>query len=338
LTEERHVPDDHPPPAPMSYAEAVRRHPRVVLGVAIAALLVGLLWLLVRSPAYEASAKVLVAPVAAEDRAFVGLPVLRETGDATRTVQTAAGLLESPAAAAAAAIALGPDWTSPQVEASVSIEPQGESSLLAVTGRGESADEAARVANAYAGAGIRVRDGIVGAQIERRIVELDERLAVLPPGSAAATETADRREALSAVAKGDPSLSLVQVAVAPTAATGPSGLLLLALVIAVGIGVGAATALALEALERRRPGAREREPATRPPRGAGAPPPDDATLLDTLRSAMADRGPQLTRVAFESWRREQPSENGHRAALPSASLIARRFGGWSAARERARRE
>jgi len=108
------MPDDHPPPAPISYAEAVRRHPRVVLGVAAAALLVGLLWLLVRSPAYEASAKVLVAPVAAEERAFVGLPVLRETGDATRTVQTAAGLLESPAAASAAATALGPDRTVPR--------------------------------------------------------------------------------------------------------------------------------------------------------------------------------------------------------------------------------
>ena len=140
------MPDDHPPPAPISYAEAIRRHPRVLLGIAAAALLVGMLWVLVRSPAYEASAKVLVAPVAAEERAFVGLPVLRETGDATRTVQTAAGLLESPAAAVTAATTLGPDWTGPQVDASVSIEAQGESSLVAVTGRGGSPGEAARVA------------------------------------------------------------------------------------------------------------------------------------------------------------------------------------------------
>jgi uncharacterized protein involved in exopolysaccharide biosynthesis len=331
------VPDDHPLPAPISYAEAIRRHPRVLLGIAAAALLVGMLWVLVRSPDYEASAKVLVAPVAAEDRAFVGLPVLRETGDATRTVQTAAGLLESPAAASAAATALGPDRTGPQVEASVSIEAQGESSLIAVTGRGGSPEEAARVANAYANASIRLRDGIVGAQIERRIAELDVRLAALPTGSPAATDTADRREALAAVGKGDPSMSLVQVAVPPTAATGPPGWLLLALVLAVGLGVGAATALALEALERRRPGTRERTPAaTR--RVAGAAPPDDATLLDTLRRAMADRGPNLTRDAFERWRREQPSGNGRPGAVPSSAVIARRFGGWSAARDRARRE
>ena len=329
------MPDDHPPPAPISYAEAIRRHPRVLLGIAAAALLVGMLWVLVRSPAYEASAKVLVAPVAAEERAFVGLPVLRETGDATRTVQTAAGLLESPAAAVTAATTLGPDWTGPQVDASVSIEAQGESSLVAVTGRGGSPGEAARVANAYASASIRLRDGIVGAQIERRIAELDLRLAALPPGSAAATETADRREALTFVAKGDPSLSLVQVAVPPTAATGPPGWLLLALVLAVGVGVGAATALALEALERRRPGASEPTPADAQ-RVAGAPPPDDATLLDALRRAMADHGPNLTRDTFERWRREQPSGNGRPGALPSAALIARRFGGWNAAREAVR--
>lgn len=331
------MPDDHPPPAPISYSEAIRRHPRVLLGIAAAALLVGMLWVLVRSPAYEASAKVLVAPVAAEERAFVGLSVLRETGDATRTVQTAAGLLDSPAAASAAATALGPDRTGPEVQASVSIEPLGESSLIAVTGRAPSPEEAARVANAYAGASIRLRDGIVGAQIERRIAELDQRLAELAPDGAAATETADRREALTAVAKGDPSLALVQVAVPPTAATGPPGWLLLALVLAVGLGVGAATALALEALDRRASGTRERAGATAP-RGRGAPPPDDAMLLHALRQAMADRGPNVTRAAFERWRRQQPSGNGRPGAVPSSALIARRFGGWGAARDRARRE
>ena len=139
------------------------------------------------------------------------------------------------------------------------------------------------------------------------------------------------------MAKGDPSPSLVQVAVPPTAATGPPGWLLLALVLAVGLGVGAATALALEALDRRASGTRERAGATAP-RGAGAPPPDDALLLQTLRQAMADRGPNVTRAAFERWRRQQPSGNGRPGAVPSSALIARRFGGWGAARDRARRE
>ena len=331
------MPDDHPPPAPISYSEAIRRHPRVLLGIAAAALLVGMLWVLVRSPAYEASAKVLVAPVAAEERAFVGLSVLRETGDATRTVQTAAGLLDSPAAASAAATALGPERTGPEVQASVSIEPLGESSLIAVTGRAASPEEAARVANAYAGASIRLRDGIVGAQIERRIAELDQRLAELAPDGAAATETADRREALTAVAKGDPSLSLVQVAVPPTAATGPPGWLLLALCSP----SDSASEPRPRSLSRRWIAVHRARASARGPRRRAVPAPRRPTTRrcsTTLRQAMADRGPNVTRAAFERWRRQQPSGNGRPGAVPSSALIARRFGGWGAARDRARRE
>jgi hypothetical protein len=356
---------DHPPPEELSYMEAVRRHPRVVAGLAIVTLVFGVLWLAVRSPAYEAGAEVLVSPIAAEEQAFVGIDVIHESGDATRTVQTAAALLQSPAAAADAAGVLGPQGTGGDVERMVRVEPQGESSLVVVTARAASGDTAVRVANAYASAALRVRDRVVGAQIRDRIAGLDERLSAAAHGSATASDLSDRREALAVAGDGDPSLSLAEPAAPPASATGPPGWLMLCLFTAVGIAVGAATSLALEVLERRRPSpavdleAPGSAAAIAPPRRrrastadeldaaadahVGQPgdrtaevlPPeatDDAVLVQVLRRAIGEAGPRLTRRGFDDWRRAQAaSKNGAGQSVPSASTIARRFGGWSRA-------
>ena len=50
------------------------------------------LWLAQRSPTYEATAEILVTPLPQDDPTFQGLPFLRDYGEATRTIQTAATL------------------------------------------------------------------------------------------------------------------------------------------------------------------------------------------------------------------------------------------------------
>ncbi|MGH2968349.1 MAG: hypothetical protein ACRDK0_04695, partial [Solirubrobacteraceae bacterium] len=73
-----------------------------MLAIAIVLAVVGgsLAWLSVRSPVYESSAQLLVTPVPGDERSFFGLPVVREAGgDPARTLQTAATLADSTAAA-----------------------------------------------------------------------------------------------------------------------------------------------------------------------------------------------------------------------------------------------
>jgi hypothetical protein len=136
------------------------------------------------------------------------------------------------------------------VEDVVRIEPEGQTSLLAVTARTGSQADAVRVSNAYAEAALRVRDRVVAEQVERRLADIDERLAGADRGTDTAAELADRRETLVSVRDGDPSLSLAQRAVPPARTTGPPALLLFGLVLAVGLATGVLTAVALEALER----------------------------------------------------------------------------------------
>jgi capsular polysaccharide biosynthesis protein len=342
-----------PPGAAPSYAEAVRRHPRVVLSIVAVAVLVGVFWLAVRSPVYQASAEILVAPVSPDDRALVGLAVVRDAaGDPTRTIQTAASLLESPSSAEAAASILAGPWTRRAAQEAVRVEPLGQTSLVAVTARASSPREAIRVANAYAAGALRMRDRIVGAQIRQRVADLTDRLAAVPPDSPAASDLTERRDDLAALRGDDPSLSLAQPAVPPARTTGTPGWLILGVILAIGLAAGAATAAALDAVERRG-GARRPPPRPRPAHGSSpespaesstrpaqpaspvAHPADEAQFVALVARAMGDAGPKLTRDQFNAWARTQPVGNGT-SALPSAAVIARRFGGWAAAKERAR--
>jgi uncharacterized protein involved in exopolysaccharide biosynthesis len=238
----------------------------VVLGIAAIGLLAGLLWLALRSASYETTADILVVPVSPYDRALIGVDVIRDApGDPTRTMQTAASVLESPASAAAAASALRGSWTPPKVEDAVRVEPLGETNIVSVTARASSAREAARVANAYAAGALRVRNTVVGGQIARRGFVLDQRLESLRPRSQAADDIADRRAELTSLRGRDPSLSLASPAL-PGRESGTPGWVILAVVLINAFAVGAATAVALEWADRRRgePAAPGSEPAAVP--------------------------------------------------------------------------
>lgn len=329
------MPTDRVPTAAPSLTEAVRRHPRVVLGIAAIALVAGLAWLVVRSPSYEASAEILLTPVSVDDRALLGIELVRDSGgDPTRSVQTAAGLLESPSAAAATSAVMGSDWSPAAVRDGVRVEPQGQTNLIAVTARATTGPDAVRLANAYAEASLRVRDGVVSAQVERRLADVTERLYEAPRGGELAADLADQRETLASVRDGDPSLSLAQHAVPPGQTAGTPAALLLAVVLALGVGTGVLTAVALEAAQRRRAASPTGGPGSgRALVGATSPPepPDDESLLAALARAVEDLGPYATRDAFETWRTRQDDA----ATLPRAAVIARRFGGWTVARDRA---
>jgi uncharacterized protein involved in exopolysaccharide biosynthesis len=275
-----------PPAAGPSYGVAIRRHRRVVLGVAAVGLVAGLLWLALRSPAYEATADILVAPVSPNDEALIGVQVIRDApGDPTRTMQTAASVLESPASAAAAASVLRGAWTQGKVEDAVRVEPSGETSIVAVTARASSARDAAQVANAYAAGALRVRNRIVGAQIARRSFALDQRLRLLRPRGQAAADLADRRDELSTLQGDDPSLSLASLALAPSSTSGTPGWVILALMLANGLAVGVATAVALEWAERGRRPVRAR--ASR--RASAVSAPDGEVAGPVRRAAARDR-------------------------------------------------
>src|SRR5829696_2989246 len=132
------------------YLRAIDAHRILVALCTLAALAGCVAWLSQRTENFEATAEILVTPLPEGDVTFQGLPFLRDYGEATRTIQTAATLVESPAASERTARLMGNGWTRQRVQANVGVQPQGESSVLAITGKAESGEEAAHLANTYA--------------------------------------------------------------------------------------------------------------------------------------------------------------------------------------------
>jgi Mrp family chromosome partitioning ATPase/capsular polysaccharide biosynthesis protein/DNA-binding winged helix-turn-helix (wHTH) protein len=217
------------------YVRAIRARSLVVALTTIAALAVAAALLATREPTFTSTAQLLVTPLPQDDRTFLGTTLLRDSGDPTRTVQTAAALVDSSLAAQRAARRLGNGMQQRAVEANVQVQPLGESNILSITASSTTADGAARLANEYAESALAVR----GEEIRRQI---DAVMQSVGPDPTLADRT--RLAELRAVRdRGDPTLMLAQRAQAPGASTGAPAWLVLALAAIAGFTLGSIAAL-----------------------------------------------------------------------------------------------
>ncbi len=234
-----------------TYRRALRAH-RLLVALAVAAAVAGhFAWRAVERPRYEATAQLLISPIPADDPSFVGLPVLRETsGDPARTIETAAALLVSEQAARRAARTLRPPSTARYVREVVELEPQGQSSVVAVTATAATPRRAAQIADAYAAATLSVRAEALRKAATDQISRLEAQLEAGGGASGASSaELTQRLNALRTLAGGgDPSLSLSQQARTPDDPAGPPSAIVLLLAALVGFVLGSLAAVLREVL------------------------------------------------------------------------------------------
>jgi Mrp family chromosome partitioning ATPase len=233
---------------------SVRAHPLLVVVVTIVTALAGLIWSAARSRSYEASAQVLLTPLSEGGRSLARIPLLVASSDRTRLAQTAANLLDSPAAAAETARAMGDGWTAERVAASVDVEPEGESDVLSLTATAHDPTLAARLANEFARAALEARDEKIRDIVVPLTTETERELsAVSDPSSPVALDLAERLGDLRSIGTtGDPTLSLSRRAQASAAPLGPSGKLIFLLSLLGGLAVGIGSALVIDTLGPRR--------------------------------------------------------------------------------------
>ncbi len=241
-------------PALGPYLRAIRAH-KVLVAVTTASLLVfALLWLaVVRTPSYEATANLLVTPLPQDDTTYRGLQLLRDSGDPTRTVQTASSVVESTEAARRTAQVLGPDWSTQRVKDSVTIKPEGESNILAVTGTADDAGIAARLANTYTRQTLAVRRDTLNRDVGPLLDQLRARQkAIGTSDTVTAAELEDRINQLETVRTGrDPTLSVSEPAEVPSSPSGAGPMVILVLALLAGLALGSAAAVLVEVLDRR---------------------------------------------------------------------------------------
>ena len=224
----------------------------LVAAVTLIALLGSIIWLSIRTPSYEASSQVLVSAVQdQEEGLFLGLDVLRESVDPTRTVQTAASLVESREAAIKTAELLGNGWTADSVLSSIQVSPEGESSILSITATADTKDEAVRLANTFTAATIKVRSEEIKRQAESAAEALKGRLADSPATGEDRIKLEARLDQLEALSEeGDPTLSIAQLATPPGSAAGAGAPQVIIVALLAGHALGAAAAVLRDHAER----------------------------------------------------------------------------------------
>src|SRR2546423_7052274 len=235
-----------------SYLRAVRAHLVLVIAITVAAGVAALAWGQLRTPTYETSAQMLVTPISSDDSTYLGLPLVRDTGDPPRTLQTAATLIDSPRAAQLTARRLRRGWTQRRVEKTVSVTPQGQSSIVDVTATGATAREASRVANTYVHAVIDARQQTLKPLIDRAVATTRAQLARLPATAPSKQTLSERVRQLENVLDGDPTISISQFAAPPDSASGISRALVFVLALIAGLVLGTVGALVLDLVRPRR--------------------------------------------------------------------------------------
>ena len=252
------------------YLRAVRRHWPIVVVVTLAAVVGVVGWLLLRSPTYEARAQILVTPLP-PGTLLPLTAVVRDSGDPTRTMQTAATLIDSQDTARIVAQSLGPGWSAGRVQQTVEVVPLGESNILTVTAEAEAPAVAARVANSFAETALRARRAALEQDLATAIAKAQDQRQMFAGTDSGPPSVLDERltELRSLQNSKDPTLSLLDRARASASPAGPPPWLLVVLAVLAGLALGSFAALLMHVLGRgadRSSGA----PAERQPEMAGS--------------------------------------------------------------------
>jgi non-specific protein-tyrosine kinase len=233
------------------YVETIReRLPLVILAVLVTTGF-AIAYVLTAAKTYEAQANLLITPVGADDPVVRSLPVIVESVDPTRDVETAAQFVATTDVAERVKEELDRSESPRDLAFKVTSEPVAQSNIVAITSTGDSPEAARDLANAFA-----------GAVIEERTVQVHEAIdTILPPLEAQLESSSDPavRETIGAQvaqlealrAAPDPSMRVQTEADLPTTQASPRPVLSVAAGIVAGLVLGIAGAFASQALDPR---------------------------------------------------------------------------------------
>jgi capsular exopolysaccharide synthesis family protein len=233
------------------YLEALREHWLLVVSLIVVAVGAAAAYSFTAAERYEAGADLLVAPVPADDDTFIGFSLLRES-DQSRSVLTAARLIETPQVADGVRRQLGLQASREKILGDVEVRPQEQSNIVTVVAQGATAERAAALANGFVEVTIERRTARFQTELRSVLDRLSAQLEAIPAdqrGSAEAVALQRRLGELSAlVGAPDPTLQLASRAVAPASSVWPRPVLSIAVAFLAALLLGTGAAVAFELL------------------------------------------------------------------------------------------
>jgi tyrosine-protein kinase len=240
-------------PGLQRYLQTLRERWGMIVVTVLVTMLAAGAYVATANKVYEADADLLITPISGDDPELTGLPLLRESNDPTRDVETAARLVTTRDVATRVRNALRLDTTPERLLDDVEAQPVAQSNIVNVKARADSPVAARDLANGFANGLVQHRDAELRAQIGPRAKRLRERIAA---GEAQAQSGADplpaqlgRLESLGA--GGDPTIRVETRAAKPTSPVSPRPLRTIVAALFAGLLLGVGGAFALQALDPR---------------------------------------------------------------------------------------
>jgi succinoglycan biosynthesis transport protein ExoP len=227
------------------YVQTVRERIGLVVIAVVVTTIVSIAYVLVTTKTYEAEADLLVTPVSSDT--LPSVPLIRESSDPTRDVETAARLVTTNDVARRVIAEQHLSGTPEDLLNQVKAEPVAQSNIVAVTASEDSPEEARDIANSFARQAVIERTDQLHSVIDVQIRGLQAQLA----GGSSPT-LAGRLSELQALRSGpDPTLSVETEADKPSSPSKPRPALTIAGGIMAGLLLGLAAAFAAQVLDPR---------------------------------------------------------------------------------------
>ncbi len=226
------------------YVETLRERIWVVILTVAITTGVAILYVATATKVYEAEADLLITAEPSDDPTLAGLPLIRESTDPTRAVETASRLITTLDVAERVRDTLDLSDTPEGVLDDVEANPVADSNIVAVTAQGNSPAAARDLANTFAEEAVAFRTDQLRTAIDQKITQLEAQ-----PGD---TVNAAAIRRLTELRAGDLPDMLVQTeARAPTSPVSPRTILSIAGGVFGGLVLGIAAAFAFQALDPR---------------------------------------------------------------------------------------
>jgi succinoglycan biosynthesis transport protein ExoP len=158
------------------YVETIRERIWLVVITILITTGAALAYVLTAPKTYEGTAKLIVTAISTDDAAVRSLPLIFETSDPTRDVETASQFVDNVDVATAVRQQLALDESPRDLLRRIEVQPVAQSNIVAVTAEGDSPEEARDLANAFAQVSVQDRTLQVHQAIDSQIPRIQSQL------------------------------------------------------------------------------------------------------------------------------------------------------------------
>jgi capsular exopolysaccharide synthesis family protein len=233
------------------YVETIRERLWLVLLAIALTTAIAIAYVLFAQKTYEATANLLVTSVSTEDAAIRSLPLIFESSDPTRDVETGSQFVNNTDVASSVKNQLHLSDSPQDLLKKISVQPVAQSNIVSVTAKGDTPEEAQKLANTFATAAVADRTTQVHAAIDAQIPHLEEQLQANPNPAVAATLGAELAQFQTLRNAQDPSFRVENLADQPQEPSSPRPVLSIVAGLLGGLILGVAAAFVAQALDPR---------------------------------------------------------------------------------------